>query len=470
MKLTVLNGSPKGEFSVTMQYVKYIQKKFPEHELKIINISERIKKIERNETYFNEIIDEIKNSDGLLWAFPLYVFLVASQYKRFIELITERNVQDAFKNKYTGVLTTSIHFYDHAAHNYMNAICDDLDMNYLGSYSADMIDLFEETERIKLSIFARNFFEDIRSHAITTKTYRPLVEREFNYKPSPTTIKVDNENKRVAVVTDSLDSDSNLSNMIEKFQNIFTDDISVYNLNDVDIKGGCLGCIQCGFDNVCMYQDKDGFFDFYEKLKDYDAIIFAGSMKDRYLSSKWKQFFDRGFYKGHTPSFEGKQMGFIISGSLNQNSNLREILEAYTQFQEANLVEIVTDEYGESDELDDHIQNFAREIIRSATSNYIKPSTFLGVAGTLIFRDAIFGRLRFPFIADHKYYKKHGLYNFPQKDYKIRVRNKMMILLTKLPGMKTEITKRTKKRNDQTLREHLNKKIFLIKKYKPPGL
>lgn len=47
MKITVLNGSPKGELSVTMQYIKFIQKKFPEHELKIINISNKIKKIKR---------------------------------------------------------------------------------------------------------------------------------------------------------------------------------------------------------------------------------------------------------------------------------------------------------------------------------------------------------------------------------------------------------------------------------------
>ncbi len=444
MKITVLNGSPKGEFSVTMQYVKFIQKTFPEHELKIINISERIKKIERDETYFNEIIDEIKNSDGLLWAFPLYVFLVASQYKRFIELITERDAQDAFKNKYTGVLTTSIHFYDHTAHNYMNAISDDLNMKYLGSYSADMMDLFEERERKKLTIFARNFFEDIQSQAITTKTYTPLTKREFDYKPSPTNMKVDNKNKRVALVTDSRDNNSNLSNMIKKFRDTFREDISVYNLNDVDIKGGCLGCIKCGFDNVCVYQDKDGFFDFYEKLKDYDAIIFTGNMKDRFLSFKWKQFFDRSFYNGHTPSFKGKQLGFIVSGPLNQNSNQREILEAYTQFQDANLVDIVTDEYGESEEIDNHIQFFAKKVIRSATSNYVKPYTFLGIAGTLLFRDAIYGRLRFPFIADHKYYQKNRLYNFPQKDYKIRVTNTMMILLTKIPGMKTEVTKRFK--------------------------
>ena len=91
MKIIVLNGSPKGDVSVTMQYVHYIQKKFPQHELKIINISHTINKIEKDQSAFDGIVREIQESDGVLWAFPLYVFAVASQYKRFIELIFERN-------------------------------------------------------------------------------------------------------------------------------------------------------------------------------------------------------------------------------------------------------------------------------------------------------------------------------------------------------------------------------------------
>ena len=30
MKFAILNGSPKGEFSITLQYVQFIQKKFPQ--------------------------------------------------------------------------------------------------------------------------------------------------------------------------------------------------------------------------------------------------------------------------------------------------------------------------------------------------------------------------------------------------------------------------------------------------------
>ena len=74
------------------------------------------------------------------------------------------------------------------------------------------------------------------------------------------------------------------------------------NLHDLNIKGGCLGCCQCGYDNTCVYTD--GYVDFFKsKLVPADIIIMAGSVHDRYLSSTWKQFFDRSFFKGHVPGF-----------------------------------------------------------------------------------------------------------------------------------------------------------------------
>ncbi len=440
MKIIVLNGSPKGSISVTVQYVLFIQKKFPQHELKIINISQEIRKIEKDEKAFQGIIDEVGSSDGVLWAFPLYFQLVPSQYKRFIELIWERGAENALKNKYTAVLSTSIHFYDHSAQNYMNAICDDLDMKYAGSFSADMSDLLKEEGRGNLILFAEHFFRAIENNVPTVKNFKPVTYGELNYTPGDVGSKVDIGSKKVVIVTDSEDGQTNLGRMIERFTKSFSNEVEVINLHDVDIKGGCLGCIQCAYDNTCSYGDKDGYMEFYNtKVKTADVLVLAGTIKDRYLSSRWKMFFDRSFFNGHAPTWTGKQVGLIISGPLSQIPNLRQILEAWVQIEQASLVDFITDEYDDSAQIDALLQNLAERVVKFADENYIKPETFLGVGGRKIFRDDIWGRLRFPFQADHKFYGKHGIYDFPQKDRKARITNMMLILLTKIPKMRKEI-------------------------------
>src|SRR4030067_2146090 len=370
MKITVLNGSPKGHLSVTMQYVNFIQIKFPRHELKILNIASTIKKIEKDGKAFQEIMDEVRSSEGVWWAFPLYYLLFSSQYKRFIELIWEREAVDVFKNKYTALLSTSIHFFDHTAHNYMNAICDDFDMKFVGSFSAGMYDLLSEKRRERLTLFASEFFDGIQNRIPTSKRFSPVLYRNFNFVPSPAGHKINTQGKRVLILTDLKDPQTNLGKMIERLKNAFAEEVKVINLHDLDIKGGCLGCIQCGYDYQCSYGDQDGYVQFYKnQVKKADILIFTGTIQDRYLSSRWKMFFDRSFFHTHTPSLVGKQVGFVLSGPLRQIPNLRQIFEAYTEWQQANLVDIVTDEEEESKELDAQLQHLAEQVIHLAKKN-----------------------------------------------------------------------------------------------------
>jgi multimeric flavodoxin WrbA len=447
MKIIVLNGSPKGDMSVTMQYVHFVQKKIPQHELKILNISRRIKAIEKGENAFREIIDEVRSADGLLWAFPLYFLLVPSNYKRFIELIWERASEGAFKGKYTASLSTSIHFYDHVAHNYINAICDDLDMKYVGGFSADMYDLLVEKERKRLILFAEHFFYAMENNKPTSKNFGSVIHGAFEYVPGDPQGGIGIGDKRVLVLTDSKDEGTNLGRMIHRFAGAFSGAVEVIDLNEIDIKGGCMGCIRCGYDNSCSYGDKDGYVEFFNtKVKAAHILVFAGSIKDRYLSSRWKLFFDRSFFNNHAPVMMGKQLGFIISGPLGQIPNLRQALEAFYEVQQVGIVDFITDECGDSMEIDALLQSLADRLVRFADEGYIKPASFLGVGGKKVFRDDIYGRLRFPFRADHEFYKKNGFYDFPQKNYKSRITNSILMLMNRIPSMRKEIyTKRIKK-------------------------
>jgi multimeric flavodoxin WrbA len=401
MKFTILNGSPKGAESVTMQYILYIKKKHPEHEYNIINIAQTIKKIENDEKRFEDIILQVKESDGVVWGFPLYVMLVCSQYKRFIELIFERNVEAVFENKYTIVLSTSIHFYDHTAQNYMNSICDDLKMKYVGNYPADSWDLLYPERRARWLLFVEEFMKNIENKYPTSKHYAPLKMRDFKYTPGKIiedTERIDTLGKKILVVSDETNENTNIGKMIKRFKESFSSEIEIINLYDIDVKGGCISCLQCGYDHKCSYLGKDGFFEFWEDVvMTSDILVFAGVIKDRYLSSRWKMVQDRAFYMTHTPTLMGKQMGYIISGPLNQIPNLSQMFQAQIEIQDSNFVDIITDEFGASEDIDAILHDFARRLVTFSKADYFKPITFLGEGGKKIFRDDIYGRNRFVF-------------------------------------------------------------------------
>lgn len=441
MKFLVLNGSPKGDISVTMQYIRFLQTNFQQHQFEIINISKGLHAIEKDNSVFQEIISKVESCDGVIWAFPVYVFTVHSNYQRFIELIFERNVQAAFKDKYTFVLTTSIHFFDNTAINYIHSICDDLDMKYVDYFSPKMYDLTKEETRKSLINFMHNFIEVKENKISTLRSFNHVVYNPIQYTSVSPLEKIDCADKKVVIVTDSLEN-SNLKNMVTRFMESFARKVELLYIKDFGMKGSCLGCMKCGYDYTCVYDGngKDNYSAVYNsKLKTADIIVFAASIKNRYLSAEWKQFFDRSFFNTHTPSLVGKQFGFILSGALGQNQNLREVFEALVQWQQSNLVGFVTDEYDSSQEIDCCLDALSINLVKLSIREYIKPVTFLGVGGATIFRDNIWGDIRFPFVADHKTYKKQKVYDFPQKNIKVRVQNAIFFLMIKIPSFRKEV-------------------------------
>jgi multimeric flavodoxin WrbA len=444
MELLVLNGSPKGKASATMQYIHFIQKHFPNHTLNIINISQPVNKIENNPESFKNIIDAVRSCDAVVWAFPVYYMLVPGNYKRFIELIWERKVEDAFSNKPAVIVATSIKYMDHAAYYYMQAICEDLGMKYMGQFTPSMYDLEKENVQNQILIFARNLFQEIQQAAVMPRHYPPVVSRDFIYAPGPAQRKVDPKGKRVLLITDQEESQTNLKGMVERFCASFSKEIELVNLHDIETKGSCLGCIRCWYDHTCVY--KDEYIDFmHEKVLKADIMIWAGAIKDRFLSSKWKVFLDRSFCNGHVPWLVGKQIGFIISGPLSQIPNIREVFEVFLELTHANLCGFVTDEYGDSDNIDVLLSDMAERMIRYAEQDYIRPITFLGYGSNLVLREMFWGRFRFPFIADwQQYYCKLDEFQFPHSDFKTRIINSIMMQLSRFPKFRKHVTNNLK--------------------------
>lgn len=437
MKIAVLNGSPKGMTSTTMEYVQFIQRSFPDHELKITSIHLKTKRMEKDDDdkVFWGVLNEIKASDAVLWAFPCYYMNVPGYYKRFLELIWEKQGEDFFKGKHAAILCTSIKFFDHAAINYMHAICDDLGMKYNGFFSPEMYFLAEKEGQRQTLLFAENFFADIQNDRALQRSYPPVNWSWHEYKPSVVKKPISTMNKKVLILTDSDGTNANLDRMIERFQVSFTEKIDVLNIRDVKTQGPCLGCIKCFYDHKCVYKDD------FAKIMDEvilkaDILVFSGELKDRFVSSHWKIWLDRSFCKGHVPWLSDKQIGFIVSGPLRQNPNIEEIFQVFFEYMQANFLGFVTDEFGDAADIDSSLEGMAQRLVSYADRKYMKPQTFLGTATNLSMREVFSGRFSYPFVADYNEYFRSLLRGCPNVQYKTRLQNKMLSLLSYFPAFR----------------------------------
>lgn len=445
MKIIVLIGSPKVR-SITKQYARYLQSKFKQCDLEILDISSRINIIEQKSEVFDEIISKIKSCDGVIWAYPVYYAMIPAQFKRFIELIFERKVESSFNGKYSGLISSSINLLDNFPLDYMNGIIDDLQMKYVGYSTLNMYSIEIPEMRETLEKFMLYFLTCIENKKITIINNNPIRYVPIQYKAIKQYEKIDLKNKKAIILVDSIDN-PNLNNMVESFKNNFAQEVEVYNIADNLMKGGCLGCLRCTYDyKECAYDGIDRYLEFYRtKVMAADIIVVAGTIKDRYLSHIWKQFFDRSFFNNHTPTLKGKQMVFIVSGPVRQVKNLYQMFQNFTQFQECNLVGVLSDEYETLQEIDDQIYNICIDALIHSKIDYCKTRNFIGIGIHKVLRDQVYGVLRYPLVGDYRTFRKVGILDFPHKKPKpIIINNILIIFATIFPKLRDEFLRGSK--------------------------
>jgi len=444
MKIAVINGSPKGKDSVTLRYIEFLKMQHVDLDFEVFNVGQQILKLEKNNDYFTSIIARISEADALLWATPVYYMLVPAQLKRFVELIDERNSVKAFAGKPAAALTTSIHFFDHTAVRYLQEVSKDLKMPWQGAYPAEMHDLFRSREKERLVKFWNLVIKGFSTPGQRqTTSYVPAEKLPPEYLPVGTPLPVDTGGKKIILIADLEDRNTNLAAMIGYLKDCYQGGITAINLADANIKFACRGCLACGADNRCFYEKRDSFKTiFEEEVRTADIIFFAGAIRDRFLSARFKMFMDRSFYLNHVPYLQGKQVGFLISGPLHQNSNLRDILEAYPAMHQGNLVEIVTDEAPVPAETDQAIQNLAQRSVTLAKQGYQQPVSFPAVGGRKVFRDFIAGPSQVVFPADYNYYRRNHFFDYPQRKKATQAVVLFLRNLLKIPRFRREFTAR----------------------------
>ncbi|WP_292518022.1 NAD(P)H-dependent oxidoreductase [Methanoculleus sp.] len=461
MQICVISGSPKGEMSVTLQYVRFLEQAFPEHTFSVVHVGQDIRTIERQEEAWDRLLATVQECDGVLWATPVYCMLVPAQLKRFIELVGGRNAAEVLSGKYAAALTTSIHFFDHTAHAYLHAVCDDFGMRYTGFCSAHIQDLQNEAFQERLILFFSDFLEAISEQRPVQGEFPPLPALFAAYAPKSPPAAVDTRGRRVVILHDA-EPGSDLEAMVRHLAACYAGPVQVAHIRDAMMKGACLGCCRCAFENACVYDD--GFRAFWEEhVVPADILVIAGTVRDRFFSAAWKQFFDRSFFNGHVPTFAGKQVGYLVEGPLGHLATLREVLTSLVMTEKANLAGIVTNEPDPAG-IDAALHALAERSMRLADRGYIAPPTFPAVAGHKIFRDEIWGGMRAIFKADDRYYRQNGLYDFPTWNYAQRISTRVTSLAMSIPAVRRDVVKNMPHYMVQPLQDSIEKSTVLAKR------
>ena len=318
MRVLVLNGSPKGKYSVTLQTVNYLEIMFPQHQFDVLHVGQKIRTLEKDFTSAKEAIEQ---ADLLLFSYPVYTFIAPCQLHRFVELLKESNIP--LDGKFVTQITTSKHFYDVTAHRYIQDNCQDMGMKYIRGLSADMDDLTTEKGQKE----ARDFFHYVCwnvKHDFYEKF--PEVQKSAQHAevsvPDTEVCKKDGD---VVIVTDCTEEDIQLKRMIKRFQAVLPLKTRIVNLWEYPFKGGCLGCFNCAVSGKCIY--KDGFDDFLRNnIQKADAIVYAFSIKDHSMGARFKMYDDRQFCNGHRTVNMGMPMGYLVNGDYSKEFNLQMIL------------------------------------------------------------------------------------------------------------------------------------------------
>ena len=428
MKILVLNGSPKGKNSTTLQTVRYLQTLHPEHRFAVLPVGQHIRRYEQD---FSPARKALAGADVVLFCYPVYTFLVPYQLQRFLELVRADGVD--LTGKIATQITTSKHFYDVTAHRFVEETCFDLGMRVVRGLSADMEDLLSQKGREEARMFFQQLlFTCAHGGFLPPPPARP-VRAPAAYQPTlPQAEK--RPGKEVVIVTCCGEEAPTLAHMVQDFQAALPYPSRVVNLQDFPFRGGCLGCLRCAVTGKCIYPD--GFDDFLRtQIQQADAIVYAFPIVNHYTHAVFKCYDDRQFCNGHRTVTQGTPVAYLLQGDYRYEPNLQMVLEGRSEVGGNYLCGVVTDE---AEEISAAIQSLADNLTFAMEHHLRRPANFYGVGGSKIFRDLIYlmqGLMK----ADHQFYKAHGAYDFPQKQKGRLLQMKLVGGLMAIPALQKKM-------------------------------
>lgn len=438
MKVLVISGSPKGTNSITLQSVNFLNEYFQEDTFDTLHIGSQHKKQTSDEA-INAVVSSLGHYDLLLFAYPVYTFLAPYQLHDWIYKFKKAVISQAPFQMFVTQVTTSKHFFDMTAHRYIEENMADIGFTTIRGLSHDMDDLLTTKGQNELVAFFNYVkFSMSLGQSLQKSFIEPHPIKGYVHDPA-TPQKAKSKHFDTLILTDAAETDTSLLHMIDGFRSLYPGQTRTININSIRIDGGCLGCFKCSTDGTCVYKDR---FDDYlrTQIQSAHALVYAFTIKDHSMGPRFKLYDDRQFCNGHRTVSVGMPIAYIISGNYSQEINLKTVIEARAEVGHTLLTDIATDESPTRDETTLRLLHLSEQLNYALENKLVLPQNFYGIGGMKIFRDLIYvmkGLMK----ADHKFYKKHGIYDFPQKQWKRRLLMDFIGLLMSVPSIRNKATK-----------------------------
>ncbi|MCR5303725.1 MAG: NAD(P)H-dependent oxidoreductase [Lachnospiraceae bacterium] len=382
MKVLVINGSPKGEKSITFQTCRYIYRKFPETDMHVIHVLKYSDGTEDMES----AVEAVKAADLVIFSYPVYVGMAPAQLVRFIELF--KGTGERFEDKYVTQITTSVHLFDITAHRYLEDNLYDMGFRVIRGLSLSTGDLLKNKGQLDVVRYW-NYVVHCVNEGIYNRSFSGRENKDIPFgisvKHNDSVLSEKDPMYRILVITDCAKNDEYLRSSIVAFRHSVKYTTTVLNLHELNMESGCTGCYRCIVQGKCHIHDSvDHTLE--KQLKTADAILYAFRIKDHFGGYRIKILMDRSFCSGKYDHFGKKPSGFLLLGGLTGEDNLRLFAESKMQEGKSFVTGYAT---GESGDMASEIDMLASNMSYALYHRLSMTPDFYGISSEKLRRDML---------------------------------------------------------------------------------
>lgn len=381
MKITVFNSSPKGNTSITLQVIKYLEKVYKQDNFQIYNVG--------NGIVTEELEKAIQDCDLIIEASSIFHFSVHAQMMGFFEQLKNKGL---LQNKKVTYILTSMKLGDEIAIGYVEQV--------VKSSGGSML--------LPISLLDEDILNTV-GQATVCHWYnyiRDCVENSIIKITSDVTVSI----------VDVGEYDTSIVRIIQQLEKQYTHygvKVKKIDLRDYVIKP-CTACYFCYSGRNCCIQDahKTSCEDIYTNS---NLILFVGKIKYGMYSQIYKTWLDRHVQWGRTPLDAGYFVGNIVETSnivdYNDIAYFKEHSKMYTQFSgdcELGVLELNVKETDESI-VNKEVGKYVENSLRMFINDMYPLKTGIGTRVYKSFNDLVYYLQKLaPY--DYEYFKAHGGY------------------------------------------------------------